>query len=683
MNREPLALAIFRYLLLFGLVAFMAMLYWSSLLLEEQGKQMRSDLREIKREISSLQRTGPVNASSTPSKLSPRSHIDPSLPNLLKEDPFYLETLPKLLGPDFKPHGTFQGATVGRPDNLHPFSNWAEVSSWISLCTPSLARSQFGKYETLSPDLAVKIEERPSRVPGVPEFWVHLREGVFWQPLKREFFSEEIQLSDLFLEKHPVTAHDFKFYFDILMNPYNQTMGAVAQRNYYGDVDEIEVVDPLTFIVRWKAKEVEIDGKKQMRIRYIARQLTGGMRPLASFLYQYFPDGKKILEDDQAPNSYRTSSVFAQNLAQHWAKNIIPSCGPWAFTGLTERQISFRRNPDHYFPLAALAEEMIIAIKDSADSIWQDFEGMKSDTFSLPPDKLIELKQFLSGSTYKNQKFPIEQIEYLSRSYIYIGWNEAKPYFTSAKVRRALTMAIDRQRIIRDVLHDMGVEITGTFFRDSPSYDPTIVPLPFDPQKARRALEEEGWFDRNGDGILDKEINGKRVDFEFSLTYYVKNPTSKIVGEYVATALKEIGVICNLNGVDIADLSSTFDDKNFDAILLGWSLSTPPEEPRQLWSSAGAKEKGSSNAIGFSNAEIDKIIEKLQFENDKEKRTALYHQFDKILYQEQPYTFLYTPKTRLLYRQYLQNVFIPADRQDLVPGANVSEPDSAIFWIKK
>jgi peptide/nickel transport system substrate-binding protein len=135
--------------------------------------------------------------------------------------------------------------------------------------------------------------------------------------------------------------------------------------------------------------------------------------------------------------------------------------------------------------------------------------------------------------------------------------------------------------------------------------------------------------------------------------------------------------------VDITDLSGIFEDKSFDAIFLAWMLGTPPEDPRQLWYSAGAKEKGSSNSIGFSNKEADEIIRELAFQYDPKKRLALYHRFGVILHEEAPYTFLYTPKVAYLYREYLQNVFIPADRQDLVPGANVAEPDSSIYWIKE
>ncbi len=74
-------------------------------------------------------------------------------------------------------------------------------------------------------------------------------------------------------------------------------------------------------------------------------------------------------------------------------------------------------------------------------------------------------------------------------------------------------------------------------------------------------LEEEGFSDLDGDGILEKEIDGEKLKFEFALTYYVKNSTTKAICEFIVTALKEIGIKCNLNGVDVADLSAMFDDK--------------------------------------------------------------------------------------------------------------------------
>lgn len=719
MNKEPIGLYIFRFVLGFALFAFMCMLYWSSTLVEDNLRSLRSEISQINNDLLSLKtdnerlrsdilssinkeqarlsevgcqgafcatKAADLTIPNTPAKKSD-GEVAEKYPNLLSEDPFFLSTLPKLLGKDFVPRGIQHTAVVGKPNSLHPFTNWSQVAAWHDRCNVSAARSEFGKYETFAQDMALRIEERINEKTKTPEFWVFLRDNVFWQPLKQEFFPSDSRLAPQFLRKNKVTAEDYKFFYDAMMNPYVQEPGAVSLRTYYAALEEIEVVDPLTFIVRWKADLVkEEDGKTVPKIKYMAKQMTGGLRPLASFVYKYFMDGKKIIEDDTDKNTYRTNSVWAQNFAQHWAKNVIVSCGPWTFDGMTDRQISFKRNPDFYLAVAALTEGIETEFKDSPDNVWQEFKNNRLDSYSLQPNQLAEFKTFLNSEAYKQQVAKgaaINRLDFVGRSYSYIGWNEAKPFFRSAKVRRALTMGIDRRRIIQENLDGLGIEINGTFYRYSPAYDDSIIPWPFNPRQARRMLEEEGWYDSDGDGIIDKLVDGKPMPFRFTLTYFVKNPISKSVSEYIATALKEIGIDVRLNGVDIADLSAIFDDKEFEAMMLGWSLGTPPEDPRQLWHSSGAKEKGSSNAVGFENSEADKIIDQLDYEYDVEKRIALYHQFDKILHEEQPYTFLYTPKTAFLYREYLKNVFIPADRQDLVPGANVAEPDPSIFWLKR
>lgn len=690
MNREPIFLYILRFVTGTGLFIFMAMLYWSSLLVEEDLKNLQAEVALLRQDFS-IQQTAPTTflpsiPQPTADLSSPLSQPDPTLPNLLHEDPFYLTILPqKLLPLGFKPKGSFHHATIGKPDNLHPFSNWSEISTWIGQCSVAVATIQFGKYESMAPDMATKMEERVGK-DGTPEFWIFLRDNVFWAPLEKRFFGTDFTLAPHFFERHQVTAEDFKFYFDAVINPYNQESGALARRTLYEDIEEIRVIDKLTFVVRWKTKTFTEGDKTVKKTKYIAKQLTGSLQPLASFVYKYFPDGKKINEDDASPDSYQKNAAWAQNFSQHWAKNSIPSCGAWLFDGLTDRQIQFRRNPHFYRPLAALADKMVYAFKNSPDAMWQDFKGNALDSYSLQPGQQIELDEFLNAPQYIKQadaNASINRLDYLTRVYFYLGWNQATPLFNHTKVRQAMTMAIDRQRIINQNLNGLGIEITGPFFKYSPANDPSISPWPFDPLQAKQLLEAEGWIDTDGDGILDKEINGKRVKFAFTLTYFVKNPTAKSIVEYISTALKEIGISCTLNGVDIADLSAAIEQKSFDALFMGWGQASPPEDPRQLWHSEGAKQPGSSNMTGFANKEADAIIEALQYEEDPTKRVTLYHRFDKIMHEEQPYTFLYTPKTAFLYRNYLKNVFIPAERKDLVPGATIGEPDSSIFWLNQ
>jgi len=695
MNKEPIGLYIFRLLMSLSLFGMMCMLYWSSVLIEEHIRLIRSDLSALEREVNLIGQTTnyPAAKSSHSSESSKevalsnrtRTQIDESLPNLLTKDSFYATTLPRLLPENFKPQGTFQRASLGKPDSLHPFNGWAHVNEWLDLCNITVATREVGKFESMAPSMAIKMEQRFSPDSQVPEFWIHLRDDVYWEPFSQAFFPD-VKLSPHFLKRHQVTAADIKFGFDAIMNPYVQSPGAISLRTYLQDIEEIRVIDDLTLVIRWKAEKVtEPNGKVVEKIKYIARQWTGNLRPLASFVYKYFPDGTLILDDDSEPDTYRTNAVWAQNFNQHWAKNVIPSCGPWIFDGMTDRQIEFKRNPNFHNPLAALAQRIVVSIKGSTDTMWQSFKSNELDDYIVLPNQLSEFDEFLNSPQYIKQAdedADIQRLDYLARIYSYIGWNQAKPYFQSRRVRQAMTMAIDRERIIEQNLNGMGKQVTGTFFRNSPSYDTTIEPWPFDPAQAKRLLEEEGWFDSDGDGIVDKVIDGKKIRFEFALTYFVKNPTAKAIVEYVAIALKHIGVLCNLNGVDVTDLTNQFEEKSFDALYLSWSLGEPPEDPTQVWHSRGAQLHGSSNGVGFNNKEADQIIEQLQYEYDSEKRISLYHRFNAILHEEQPYTFLYSPYIVFVYRQYLQNVFIPADRQDIIPGANVTEPDSSLFWLK-
>ena len=432
MYRQPLFFVILRLIGMIAMLFVLFMMWWS------MGEQ-ESSLKEIKESLKAV----PIFKQMMPAqnRTVSRPHLFVQEEgNLLQPDLYYEKVLPRQLGDNFYPHGTLQGAALGKPDNLHPFSNWSQVNEWKDFCSVTASRPKFGIYETMSPNAAIKIEEKS----GGKEFWVTLREGVLWQPLEKKWFPPGFELADEFLKPHPVTAHDFKFYFDAIMNPSVSEAGAVALRTYFKDVESLEVIDDLTFIVRWKAPN------------YAAKLLTGSLRPLASFVYKYFPDGEKIVKDDQAADTYRKNTIWAFNFLNHWAKNVIVSCGAWIFEGMSDKEISFRRNPDHFFPLDALSSERVVAIRSSNDSIWQDFKEERLDTYQIPPEQLLELKQFLASSQYQNQKSKINRLDFLGQSYLYVGWNEKKKWFESKIVRRALTMAIDRERIIRQTLNGQG-----------------------------------------------------------------------------------------------------------------------------------------------------------------------------------------------------------------------------------
>lgn len=647
----------------------LSLLYYSYLVQEESLNEIKNELREIKRNLN--QPHFAVEKKKISEKERP--HIRDDLPNLLSEDPFYAKTIPSLLPKNFSIQGIRRESLIGHPEHLHPFNSFKDIVHLWSLCTLTLAENHFGKYEIYRPNAAIKIEERKTD-DGNSEFWIHLREGIFWHPLNEDQFPSSVKLSSHFLEKHPLTSYDFKFFYDAVMNPYVSESKAASLRTYLSEIEEFRIIDDLTFVVRWKA----IEGK----IKYAAFSSTVSLQPLPCFVYQYFEDGQKIIEETSDPDIYRKDSIFAQNFSHHFAKNVIPSCGEFIFQKVTEEGISFKRNPYHFNPYSSLIEELHYTFKQNAEGSWQDFKANTVDLCQLAPTQIPELDSFLKSSFYLSQNHKVKELDFVENSYFYIGWNQATAFFNNKNIRVAMTMAIDRDRIISQNLNNMGVATTGPFFRYSPSYDESIAPWPFDPEKAKEILENEGWVEMDGDGVRKKWIDGKKVPFTFTLTYYAKNLSTKAICDYMATALRKIGVECHPNGLDVTDLSRQFEDKSFDAVFFGWAnVGIPPEDPKQLWHSSGAKEKGSSNAIGFAHPEVDRIIEDLQYEYNQKKRNELYHKLHKIIHEEAPYTFLYSPKRHLLYRDYLQNIFIPRERPDLVENARVCEPDLRVTWI--
>jgi len=663
-----------------------AMLYWSSVLQEQDLKLLRREIQDLHAETASLQHKISRDMQAIQRPLSEKTSQIPDhsdYPNLLEEDTYQTTQLPRLLGESFRPQGILKKAIVGTPDNLHPFNNFKDVHDMYNLCLPAVSNFKTGCFETLSPSLAVKIEARPcSDLPHAHEYWVFLRDDIFWTPLQRSHFPSTFELAQQFLTKQPVTAHDFKFYYDAVMNPYLHEPKAVSLRNYLGDIESFTVINDTTFVVRWKTHQVPSEKGSDQKVKYTALGITAGLQPLPRFVYQYFADGQKIIDDDADPDIYRKNSVWAQNFSLHWAKNVIVGCGPYLFEGMTDEGVSFKRNPHYFDPNSALVEGVKISFKESLDAIWQDFKAGKVDLCILSPNQLGELETFLKSAEYRSQK-EIKSLDYVDLSFFYIGWNQAKPFFKDERVRKAMTLAIDRNRIIEQNLNRMGVATTGPCFVSSPSYDQTISPYPYRPEEARQLLEEAGWVDLDGDGIRDKIVNGQKVAFRFKMYYFVKNLTSKVIAEYITTSLRTIGIHCELVGLDIADLSRQFNDKNFDAIFMGWKLGSPPEDFRQIWHSSGALEKGSSNAIGFENVQVDSIIDELDYEYHKPNRIALYHQFHHIIHEESPYTFLYTPKVRLLYREYVHNLFVPKEHQEIIPGADMTEPHLHSIWLSK
>lgn len=225
-------------------------------------------------------------------------------------------------------------------------------------------------------------------------------------------------------------------------------------------------------------------------------------------------------------------------------------------------------------------------------------------------------------------------------SYNFIGWqcgprNGKLTPFHDKRVRRAMTMLLDRERMIRDIWAGIGVVSTGPSSSASPASNPAIKPWPYDLNQARRLLAEAGWADRNGDGQLE---NAAGEPFRFEFTYAVGGQIIERIAKYIQDQCASVGIQCDLRGVDWSQYDQILKTRDFDALTMGWSASAPESDPRQIWSTASIQNQG-HNFIQW-NAGQDELIYNITSQFDREKRMQAWHEFHNLIHEEQPYTFV-------------------------------------------
>jgi peptide/nickel transport system substrate-binding protein len=265
--------------------------------------------------------------------------------------------------------------------------------------------------------------------------------------------------------------------------------------------------------------------------------------------------------------------------------------------------------------------------------------------------------------THTLYKYPTPQ-----SGYSFVGWNLVRPQFKDKETRRALTMALDRDAIINTFVKKMAIPTSGPFSPQSQQYNQACPPLPYDMEGARKLLAQAGWKP-NSRGILERD----GVEFKFDLSLGAGNPLGERMATYAKEQFRILGIDMSIQPYEFSVLMERMDKRNFDALLMGWTANIE-SDPYQSWHSSQIADQG-DNAIGFRNAEADRIIEAARGEVDVEKRMKLWQDFHKIIYDEQPYTFLFSRMEKIFIDGRYKNTepyktgtnsddwYVPADKQ--------------------
>lgn len=304
------------------------------------------------------------------------------------------------------------------------------------------------------------------------------------------------------------------------------------------------------------------------------------------------------------------------------------------------------------------------------------FREIRVKIIDDPNPALLALKageiqeMMLSGEQWENQTndsdFYEKNTKVTAEEWVefHITWNTKAQYFGDKRVRQAMSFAFDYDEMIDKIFYGLYDQCRGPFHPGA-WWFPDDPPEKYvqDLDKAKQLLDEAGWKDSDGDGIRDKEINGRTVPFKFTLLT-ATTPNSIKVATLMKESLDKVGVQCLVKPTEQTVLQQTLQDHKFDAAVGGWGAGSDPFYSANIYKSGEGRNYGE-----YSNPRVDELYEQGRKELDHEKRNEIYGEIHNLLWEDQPYTWLFNRNSFYGFNKKLRGYnFSPTGPFDFSPG---------------
>jgi peptide/nickel transport system substrate-binding protein len=364
-----------------------------------------------------------------------------------------------------------------------------------------------------------------------------------------------------------VTAGDVAFTFDA----YNDPAVASPYRNALRRIASVTARDPLTAVFRFRERypEMFFDAVYQMRIlpAHLLRGVPRDQWKTAPFGRQPVGSGPYRFVSWRAGQSLELQADSTFFLGRPAIRRLI-----WRFT-----------------PDLQVAVTQVVA--GEADAI----------EYLLTPDNVGRARAAQQLTLYP----------YRGSTYAYLGFNLAAngdttqphPIFGDRQVRRALSMAVDRARLLKSVFGDLAKVPPGPMSQLWWIWDPELRQLPYDTVQAARLLAARGWRDTDGDGTRDRA--GQPLTFR--LLVPSTSPPRRQYARLLQEQFRAVGARMEIDEVEQAVQADRVKSGRFDAALLAWGTDPSPSSGiAQIWTRAGF---GGSNYLRYDNAAFDQLVE--------------------------------------------------------------------------
>lgn len=417
-------------------------------------------------------------------------------------------------------------------------------------------------------------------------------------------FTFKIRKNAFFHDGKPVTSEDVKFSLEILKNPEIEASNSAT---LYEGISEAIAVDPHTIV--FKAKEALFQNFDAL----------AGLEIIPKHIYGDIQKAKKL------------------------NKEVIGS-GPYMLARYEKgRRIVLKKFPQWYGDQVADLKDqnnfatITMRFAKEENVVFEMLKKGELDFGQLTPDQ-FEAKT--KGDPWGKSVLAYEVENLFPKPYHFIAFNFKNEFFQSKKTREGLTLLFNRDEMIQKLQFGKVAAAVGPIYYNSDFASAKVKPTSFDPKKARSILIQDGWKDEDKNGILEKEFQGQKKEFRFSLLY--SNRDFEKYYTIFQEELRKAGIIMDLKSIEWGAFSRSLDDGKFEAMAMSWRPSND-WDPKPVWHSSSAV-RGGSNFIGYSNPRVDQLIDKSRSELDRKKRIAILQQIHELIADDMPYIFFFNRK---------------------------------------
>lgn len=303
--------------------------------------------------------------------------------------------------------------------------------------------------------------------------------------------------------------------------------------------------------------------------------------------------------------------------------------------------------------------ESITLLADTAN--YRGRPGVDRVQFVIAPEFTTALTKFLTGEADVFEALRPENLSELSKrpglkavrlpgmAYVFMQFNlrdprspgRQHPIFSDKGVRKALSMAVDRNAMVRNVFDSLAGVALGPTVRSYPTTPKSLPNISFDSANARRLLDSLGWRDTNGDGI--RERNGR--DLTFSMLVPSSSKSRETMAVLIQEQLRQVGVKATIESLDFPALMQRQSDRDFDTMLWAWQLTPSPSGLRQTWASASSRTKSGSNFGSYENPRFDALVDSALAEFNPDRSKQLFARAYNVIIEDAPAIWLYEPET--------------------------------------